>query len=283
LKNTNNAKYHRKGNFKDKTRGIEDFKNKNIQPMCPDDIIYGKNAVIEALNSEREINKILISKTNHSDSKIEEIKELAQRLGVVFQFVGKEKFLPYKEFNHQGVLAQVAPVKYTELDDFINNHTKAASLVVLDGVEDVHNIGAIIRTCVCAGIDGILLPSHRNCQITSTVEKTSAGAINHIDIIKVNSLSNAIQTLKDNNWWVIATDAKSDKNYYDLDYCDMNFAIVMGGEHSGVSKTILKMSDFQVKIPMLKDFNSLNVANAASIIIYESVRQKLINLEKSRT
>ena len=98
---------------------------------------------------------------------------------------------------------------------------------------------------------------------------------NHIDIIKVNSLSGAVQKLKDNNWWVIATDAKSEKNYYDIDYCDMNFAIVMGGEHTGVSKTLLKMSDFQVKIPMLKDFNSLNVSNAMSIIVYESVRQKL--------
>lgn len=280
MKNTNNAKYHRKGNFKDKnTRKFENNKREDSIPPVSDDIIFGKNSVIEALNSEREINKILISKTNHSDSKIEEIKELAQRYGIIFQFVGKEKFLPYQDVNHQGVIAQVAPIKYTELEDFIKTHPENASLVILDGVEDVHNIGAIIRTCVCAGIDGILIPSHRNCQITSTVEKTSAGAINHIEIIKVNSLSSAIQTLKDNNWWVIATDAKSDKNYFDLDYCDMNFAIVMGGEHSGVSKTVLKMSDFQIKIPMLKDFNSLNVSNAASIIIYESVRQKLNNLE----
>ena len=278
MKNTNNAKYHKKGKFKEKpTRKFEDcIVVDNIQSVPSDDIIFGKNSVIEALNGDREINKILISKTNHTDSKIEEIKHLAQQLGVVFQFVGREKFLPYKDYNHQGVIAQVAPISYISLDDFIKKHTENSSLVILDGVEDVHNVGSIIRTCVCAGIDGILIPSHRNCLITSTVEKTSAGAVNHIDIIKVNSLSNAIQTLKDNNWWVIATDAKSDKNYFDIDYCDMNYAIVMGGEHSGVSKTILKMSDFQIKIPMLKDFNSLNVANAASIIIYESVHQKLL-------
>ena len=100
-------------------------------------------------------------------------------------------------------------------------------------------------------------------------------AVNHIDIIKVNSLNNAVQTLKDNNWWVIVTDAKSSQNYYDIDYNDMNFAIVMGGEHSGVSQSLMKMSDFQVKIPMLTNFNSLNVSNAMSIIVYESVRQKL--------
>lgn len=240
-----------------------------------DDIVYGKNSVIEALSGTREINKVMISKTNHSDNKIEQIKELAQKRGIVFQFVGKEKFAPYNELNHQGVIAQIAPIEYVELEDFIVNHKVNSSIVVLDGVEDVHNIGAIIRTCVCAGVDGILIPSRRNCQITSAVEKTSAGAVNHIDIIKVNSLQNAIQKLQDNNWWVIATDAHASKNYYDIDYCDMNFAIIMGGEHTGVSKTLLKMSDFQVKIPMLKDFNSLNVSNAMSIIVYESVRQKL--------
>ena len=248
--------------------------NQSVQEIT-DGIIYGKNSVIEALSGEREINKILISKTNHSDNKIEQIKELASSKGIVFQFAGKDKFSPYNGLNHQGVIAITAPIKYVELEDFINSHTENSSLVILDGVEDVHNIGAIIRTCVCAGIDGIIIPSRRNCQITSVVEKTSAGAVNHIDIIKVNSLSGAIQKLKDNDWWVIAADAKSEKNYYDIDYCDMNFAIIMGGEHSGVSKTLLKMSDFQVKIPMFRDFNSLNVSNAMSIIVYESVRQKL--------
>lgn len=259
--NNNNKKYHREP-------------SSEVQ-QSTDDIIYGKNSVIEALSGDREINKVLISKTNHSDNKIEQIKELAQQKGIVFQFVGKEKFQAYAGLNHQGVIAQVAPIKYVELDDFIETHGNDSSLVILDGVEDVHNIGAIIRTCVCAGIDGIVIPSRRNCQITSVVEKTSAGAVNHIDIIKVNSISGAVQRLKDKNWWVIATDASSEKNYFDIDYSDMNFAIIMGGEHSGVSKTLLKMADFQVKIPMLKEFNSLNVANAMSIIVYESVRQKL--------
>lgn len=281
MKNTNNAKYHRQDKFKkNKTSKVSQPKlNEEKKPLNTDfdDIVYGKNSVLEALLSDREINKILISKTNHSDSKMEEIKKLAQNKGVIFQFVGKEKFALYNELNHQGVIAQIAPIKYVELDDFIEKHknSNSSSLVILDGVEDVHNIGAIIRTCVCAGVDGILIPSRRNCQINSSVEKTSAGAINHIDIIKVNSLSVAIENLKNNNWWVIATDANSDKNYYDIDYNNMNFAIVMGGEHSGVSKTILNLADFQVKIPMLKNFNSLNVSNAMSIIVYESVRQKL--------
>lgn len=239
-----------------------------------DNYIFGKNSVLEALNSDREINKIFISKNLHSDTKLNTIKELAHAKNIVFQFVSKEKFIPFNEFNHQGVMALIAPIKYTDLDEFLEEeHT---SVVILDGVEDPHNLGAIIRSCVCAGVDGIIIPSRRNAQVNSVVEKTSAGAINHIPIIKVNSLVNAIQKMQKLNWWIIATDASANDNYYDIDYNDMNFAIVMGAEHSGVSKSIVNNADMLVKIPMLRDFNSLNVSNALSIIIFEAVRQKSI-------
>ena len=165
------------------------------------------------------LNKILISKNIHSDNKINKIKELAQERGIVFQFVAREKFQPYAEFNHQGIIAQISPIKYYDLDEFLEKKEHVnSSLVILDGVEDSHNLGAIIRTCVCAGVDGIIIPSRRNVQVNSVVEKTSAGAINHIPIIKVNSLVNAVQTLKDNNWWIIATDASAKDNYYEIDY-----------------------------------------------------------------
>ena len=243
------------------------------------DVIYGKNSVMEALIAgEREINKILISKNIHSDVKINKIKELEKERGVVFQFVAREKFQPYEEFNHQGIIAQISPIKYYDLDEFIEKSKgKLSSVVILDGVEDSHNLGAIIRTCVCAGVDGIIIPSRRNVQVNSIVEKTSAGAVNHIPIIKVNSLVNAVQRLKDNDWWVIATDASAKDNYYDVKYNDMNFAIIMGAEHAGVSKSLLKASDFVVKIPMQNSFNSLNVSNALSAIIFETLRQKLTN------
>lgn len=243
------------------------------------DVIYGKNSVMEALIAgEREINKILISKNIHSDVKINKIKELAKERGVVFQFVAREKFQPYEEFNHQGIIAQISPIKYYDLDEFIEKSKgKLSSVVILDGVEDSQNLGAIIRTCVCAGVDGIIIPSRRNVQVNSIVEKTSAGAVNHIPIIKVNSLVNAVQRLKDNDWWVIATDASAKDNYYDVKYNDMNFAIIMGAEHAGVSKSLLKASDFVVKIPMQNSFNSLNVSNALSAIIFETLRQKLTN------
>lgn len=245
--------------------------------MDETEIIYGKNSVLEALIAgNREFNKILISKNIHSDAKLNQIKELARKNGIIFQFVPPEKFQGINE-NHQGVVAYISPINYTELEDFLEQKHKNASIVVLDGVEDPHNLGAIIRTCVCAGVSAIIIPSRRNVQISSIVEKTSAGAINHIPIIKVNSLVSAIQKLKNNDWWVIATDASAKDNYYEVNYCDMNFAVIMGAEHAGVSKSLLKEADFIVKIPMLKDFNSLNVSNALSAIIFETVRQKEVN------
>ena len=246
--------------------------------MEQDTIIYGKNAVIEALEAGcRTFNKILISSASHADSKIEKIKELAKAGGIVFQFVNIQKLNQLvPEGRHQGVIAQVSPIKYVDLEDFMEqNQAQHASVVILDGVEDSHNVGAIIRSCVCAGVDGIILPSRRGVLINSTVEKTSAGAINHISIIKVNSLVNTVQRLKENNWWVIASDHHAKDNYYDIDYTDMNFALIMGAEHAGISKSLLKLSDFVIKIPMLTNFNSLNVSNAAAIILFERCRQIL--------
>lgn len=241
------------------------------------EIIYGKNSVLEALISDkREINKILIANNIHSDNKLNEIKKLAQQKGIVFQFVAKEKLGLNVGVNeaHQGVMALISPIKYTDLDEFLEQKHENASLVILDGIEDSHNLGAIIRTCVCAGVSAIIIPSRRNVQVNSTVEKTSAGAVNHIPIIKVNSLISAVQKLKNNDWWVIATEASAKDNYYKIDYTGMNFALVMGAEHAGVSRAIIKEADFLVKIPMENDFNSLNVSNALSAIIFETLRQK---------
>ena len=243
-----------------------------------DSFIYGKNAIIEALESgTREFNRILISNSSRPDEKLEKIKKLAKNNGVVFQFVGKEKLNQIaQEARHQGVVAQISPIKYVELEDFIENTTEEyTSVVILDGIEDSHNLGAIIRSCVCAGVKGIILPSRRGVLINSTVEKTSAGAVNHISIIKVNSIVNAVQRLKEKNYWVIAADHHCKDNHYEIDYTNMNFALIMGAEHAGVSKSLLKLSDFKVKIPMLTNFNSLNVSNATAIILFESVRQKL--------
>ena len=245
------------------------------------DVIYGKNAVKEALLSDdRNVDKILILNSIHTDKKISEIKDLAKRKRIVFQFVGKEKFAPYKDYNHQGIIAFIAPIEYTDLYDFIETHEDYGNLVMVDGVEDPHNLGAIIRSCVCAGIEGIIIPSRKTAPINMVVEKASAGAINKISIIKVNSPVAVLQELKNNNWWVIAAEADAEDTYFDIDYCNSKFVLVMGGEHSGVSKSIMNLADFKIKIPMLRDFNSLNVSNATCIILYEYVRQQLTRNKK---
>lgn len=257
---------------------------KNNKISHEKDFIYGRNAVIEALlNAPDRINKILISKNITNDAKINEITQLAKNNSVVFQFVPKERFDSFCDVANQGVIAYVSPVSYTDLYDFL--HTKQqdyARVIVLDGVVDPHNLGAIIRTAACAGYNAVIIPSRRSAQVNATVEKTSAGAINYIPVIQVNSLSNAIDKLKDNDYWIIAADAHGKDNYFDIDFTDMNFALVMGGEETGVSKNTLKKSDFVVKIPMLRNFNSLNVSNAACAIIYESLRQNICKSRKNK-
>ena len=238
--------------------------------------ICGKNAVLELLkNSGRNINKIIISKGLNRDYKIDEILNLAKQNSVLFQFVPKEKFQQYKEYKHQGILAFVAPVEYVELEDFLKKKSKNEykRVIILDGVEDAHNLGAIIRTALCAGFDAVIISQRRSVLCSATVEKTSAGAINYIDIIKVNSLVNVVEALKKSDFWVIAAEAGGKDNYFEVDYTGMNFAIIMGAEHSGVSRTLIKQADFLVKIPMFNEFNSLNVSNAASILMYEATRQ----------
>lgn len=249
------------------------------------DFIYGKNSVLELLKSgERNVNKLLLMKTGHGDKRIDNIIQLAKDYSIPFSFVPKEKFKQYEEYSHQGVIAFVSPVKYIELEDFLEKETdkKYRRIVILDEVEDPHNVGSVIRTAVCAGYDAIILPKRRASLINATVEKSSAGAVNLIDIITVNSIQNALTVLKDNDYWIIATLADAEDNYFDIDYTDMNFAIIMGNEKSGISKTNVKNSDFRVRIPIDSDFNSLNVANAASVIIYESVRQ-VIQKDRKKT
>ena len=246
-----------------------------------ENFVFGKNNVIELLKKgDRSISKILLLKDMKDNSKLSQIINLAKERGVIFQFQPKEKFFQYKEYSHQGVVALVSPVKYIELDEFLEKEKEYKKVIVTDGVEDPHNLGSIIRTAVCAGFDAVIFPSRRNATINATVEKSSAGAINHIDLIMVNSLSSAIDKLKNNDFWIIATDIHAKDNYYDIDYCDMNFAIVMGSEDKGISSTILKNTDYKIKIPMNNNFDSLNVANAAAIVMYESVKQTIQKSEK---
>ncbi len=241
--------------------------------------VYGRNNVTELLkDGSRSISKIILMKGQNNNAKFAQIISLAKERGIIFQFLPKEKFNQFGEISHQGVIAYTPPVKFVEFEDFINNKNeekKYRKIIILDGIEDPNNFGSIIRTAVCAGFDALIFPSRRNASVNAAVEKSSAGAVNHIDLIMVNSLTAIIDRLKDNDFWIIATDINAKDNYYDIDYCNMNFAIVLGAEKDGISTAILKKSDFKIKIPMLNNFNSLNVANAASIVIYEALKQTI--------
>ena len=246
--------------------------------------IYGKNPVYEILqNNPKRVNKIYIQKNFSPDNRLKKIIELARQNNIVIQNVDLKKFNEYFEEkpNFQGVIASVSPVEYIDIEDFLalekNDFKK---IIILDGVSDPHNFGAIIRTAAAAGFDGVLVANHRSCPINATVEKISSGAINHISIIKTSSLSASIDLLKKQDFWVIATQMEARQNYYEIDYTDMNFALVMGSEGSGISKTILNKADFTVKLE--SNFESLNVSAATAVIVYEAIRQINIKKKKAR-
>ena len=247
--------------------------------------IYGKNPVCEILmNNPKRINKVYIQKNYSYDNRIKKIIELANQNKIIIQNIDLKKFNDYFEEkpNFQGVIASVAPVEYIELEEFLENKKDDFKrIIILDGVSDPHNFGAIIRTAAAAGFDGVMVSNHRSCPINATVEKISSGAINHISIIKTTSLNASIDLLKKQDFWVIATQMEAKDNYYEIDYTDMNFALVMGSEGSGISKTILNKADFTVKLE--SNFESLNVSAATAVIVYEAIRQiKTKSCTKSR-
>ncbi|MBR2068663.1 MAG: 23S rRNA (guanosine(2251)-2'-O)-methyltransferase RlmB [Candidatus Gastranaerophilales bacterium] len=246
-------------------------------------LIYGKNPILEILEkSPNRLNKIYIQQGISYDNRLKKIINEANNKKIIIQKTNLQKFKDNfeEDTNFQGVIASVSSVEYIELEDFLATEKKGFKrLIVLDEVQDPHNFGAIVRTAAAAGFDGILVSNHRSCPITPVVEKISSGAINHIPIIKTTSLSAGIDILKKHDFWVIATQMQAKDNYFEIDYTDMNFALVMGSEGSGISKTILNKADFKVKI--LSNFESLNVSNAAAVIMYEAVRQLYLKSKKS--
>ena len=245
--------------------------------------VYGKNPVFEILlKNPKRINKIYFQKGNFFDNRLKKINELAYQNKIQVQYLNLQKFNDYfvDKPNFQGVIASVCPVEYVELLDFLEKNKKDYKrIVILDSIEDPHNLGAIIRTVAAAGFDAVMVSNHRAAPITATVEKISSGAVNHIPIIKTTSLSTSVDILKKHDFWVIATQMEAKDNYYEIDYTDMNFALVMGSEGKGISKTILNKADFTVKLQ--SNFESLNVSAAAAVIIYEAKRQIEIKQIKS--
>lgn len=244
-------------------------------------IIYGKNPVENLLQTKkRRINRIMIAKGVKFDEKIKNIYSFAKQYKIPIQEIPRDRLDKLAPGVNQGIAASVSPIDYTEFDklvDQLKNKTNAL-LVILDKVEDPHNLGSIIRTAAGAEADGIIIPKRHSSPVTPTVEKASAGTAEQIAICQVTNITAAIEDLKNNNFWIIGADADGEKYYFEQDY-KMNCALVLGGENQGISKLVKKNCDIIVKIPMSKNINSLNVANAGSILIYEIVRQRILNIQ----
>jgi 23S rRNA (guanosine2251-2'-O)-methyltransferase len=238
-------------------------------------VIYGINAVLEALKARGRSFEYVGVVRERNDQRVHKIVVEARALGVPV------RALPRQEMDrltatqsHQGVLAVTSEKEYAELEDLVANRRGGrAFLVVLDGVEDPHNLGAILRTADAAGVDGVVIPERRAVGVNATVAKSSAGAAEHVPVAKVTNISRAVEELKRKNIWTVGLDERADRNYDEIDY-DMDCALVFGAEGHGLHELVRKTCDFVVKIPMAGKVSSLNVSVAAGVVMYEVARQR---------
>ena len=228
-------------------------------------LVYGRNVAKEVLRSDKKVEKIVIQEDFNDDSVI----SLIEKRGIKPQTMSKREFSRFDKYSHQGIILYIEDFKYSELEDFINEEN--SKVVILDHLEDPHNLGAIIRTCEAAGINGIIIPKDRSVSVNSTVMKTSAGALENVNIAMVTNLNQTIKKLKDNGFWIVGTDMENSVDYRKIDYSG-KIALVIGSEGFGMSESIRKSCDFIARIPMNGKINSLNASVAAGIMIYEVIR-----------
>lgn len=243
----------------------------------PDDVLVGRNAVTEALKSGRGINKLWIASGDREGS-VAEIATLAKERGIVVQYVERAKIESLAGgHRHQGVLAYVAPVPYAELDDILKaaeEKGEAPFLVLLDELEDPHNLGALLRTADATGVHGILIPKRRSVSLNATVAKTSAGAVEYVPVARIGNIAQTLKKLKEKGFWVAGADMDGEKAYYEADLTGP-LVLVVGSEGRGMSRLTKEACDFIVSMPMVGRINSLNASVAGSILMYESMRQRL--------
>lgn len=237
--------------------------------------VVGRNPVLELLKTDKEIDKIYILKGD-SQGSIKKIIGKAKDKKIIIQEVDKFKLDSMAAGNaHQGVAALVTGFEYSTIDDILN---KAKSLkqkpfiLILDGIEDTHNLGAIIRTAECAGVHGVIIPKRRAARVNQTVYKSSAGAVEHMLIADVTNISDTIDKLKEKGLWIYGADMDGEDFYFDTDL-DGSIALVIGNEGKGISRLVKEKCDFLLKIPMVGKISSLNASTSAAILIYEVVRQ----------
>lgn len=246
-------------------------------------IVEGRNAVIEVLKSDREINKVLIQRGERNGS-INDIIKLAKNRGLVIVETEKNKLDQISlTKHHQGVIVYTSPQKYVDVEDILEvarEKEEEPFIVILDGIEDPHNLGSIVRTAEIAGVHGIIIPKRRTALVTETVEKISVGATNYLPIARVSNLNNAIENLKKNNVWIIGTDMDARDLHYNTDLSG-GVALVIGSEGKGMSRLVKENCDILIKIPMKGHITSLNASVSAGISIYEVVRQRDLNRKKN--
>ncbi|MDF2928343.1 MAG: putative TrmH family tRNA/rRNA methyltransferase [Anaerospora sp.] len=228
------------------------------------------------LKSGRSINKILVAKGERHGA-IKEIIGQARSQGLVVQEVDPAKLDQITEgMRHQGVVAMVAPVAYAELEDILGKAQESGEqpfIVLLDELEDPHNVGAILRTSDATGVHGVLLPKRRSSPLTATVAKTSAGAVEYVPVARIGNISQTLKKLKKQGLWVVGADMDGDKNYYEADLTGP-IVVVVGSEGQGMGRLTKEECDFVVRIPMKGKITSLNASVACSLLLYEVLRQR---------
>lgn len=270
-------KYNKKESIRKNKRTVV----KNGQSREPvqerDDMIFGRNAVIEALEAGHKIEKIFIS--NSGTGSIIKIEGMARDMDIPIFKVPKNKIesmAPNK--THQGVVAIISPYSYSNPEDIFalaRSKNENPFILILDGITDPNNFGAIIRSASCAGCHGIIIPKRRSVGINSTVVKVAAGAIERVPIVRVTNLAGAIEDLKSKGLWVYAADMKGTP-YYETTF-DGGVGLIIGSEGSGISQNIMRKSDFAVSIPIIGSMDSLNASAAATVLMYEIRKQRILN------
>ncbi len=235
----------------------------------------GRNPIMETLRSERDIHKIWIQE-GIQKGQIQPLLQLANTRKIVVQTVAKQKLDQMVTGNHQGVVAQVAAYQYAEVSDILalaKERNELPCLLILDELEDPHNLGSILRTADAIGIHGIIIPKRRSVGLTATVAKASTGAIEHVPVARVTNLSQTIEQLKKEGLWIVGTDANNSQDYRTIDG-QMPLAIVIGSEGKGISRVVKEKCDFLIQLPMVGHVTSLNASVAASLLMYEVYRKR---------
>lgn len=240
------------------------------------EMIIGKNPVMEALRSGRSVNKVFVSEQLNRNAH-GKLKDLAKTAETIVQQVPKNKLDQLADGgNHQGVIAYVAAYQYAALDDLYEkakSRDESPFFIILDELEDPHNLGSILRTADATGVHGVIIPKRRSVGLTATVAKTAAGAIEHIPVVRVTNIANTIEELKQKNVWVVGTDADGTEDYRELDG-GIPIALVIGNEGKGMSRLVKEKCDWNVSLPMKGQVSSLNASVACSLLLYEVYRKR---------